>query len=281
MKPHIDDPLWTAYLLGELPETDRIRAEQLLREHPGLRSRVHQLDATLREMRDALTEETPAPAFDPLRAEAVRREADTHRLSPRVWIPTTIAALFAIGFGIAHSPWPAPLGEPAPPPSDPAPALRDTEETETTPSPPAPLYRKEAFDTEEPSTPQNDAPPPRRQSALDLESQSRLHEPPAPERPEDKNLAPSPSEAEAPVQLPGRTEDDNLGLSLETLPRNSAPTLQRSHTRKQATQKNEEGVHPKSPPAPTVTSTREKPIVQPPPTPTPTPTPTQTPAPKD
>jgi anti-sigma factor RsiW len=116
MNWNIDDPRWTAYLLAELSPQESADAEAVLKSDPALRRDVEALRETLALLHNALAE-TPAPALDDLRREAVLREKPSRPL-PFVWIPTAAAAALLVMLGLHHAqnnpPQPEALSFPAP-----------------------------------------------------------------------------------------------------------------------------------------------------------------------
>lgn len=100
MNWEIEDPRWTAFLLGELSPDEHAEAEELLRKKPQLQCDVESLKTVLEYLQTEFSQ--PAlRALEPLRKEAVLQHK-SHKTPRRLWFPTAAAALFAIGFGIAH-----------------------------------------------------------------------------------------------------------------------------------------------------------------------------------
>jgi|GEM_PF-1716514 len=108
MKNDIQDPLWTAYALGELSPSEQVEAERLLVENSDLASEVIALKQTLAFLKDELGKASDKN-FEPLRREAILQEKSHVKY---IWVPTAAAALLAVGFGISHL-VSLPRGEPA------------------------------------------------------------------------------------------------------------------------------------------------------------------------
>lgn len=100
----IDDPRWTAWLLGDLDDAERHEAEAHLAADPDLKRQVEGLRETLEVLKQAFESEPPSRELEPLRSEAVRRaeSAPGGKTALRLWLPTAAAALLALGFGLAH-----------------------------------------------------------------------------------------------------------------------------------------------------------------------------------
>ena len=125
----LDDPRWTAHLLGELPPTEQEAAERQLASDPELRHHVEAMRDTVALLHATLRTEDAERTLDPLRREAVRRAEREHRETRpfRVWGPA-VAALLALGFGIVH------LLDPAPTSFQPETDSVSSRETEPRPS---------------------------------------------------------------------------------------------------------------------------------------------------
>lgn len=108
MKNDIQDPLWTAYALGELSSSEQAEAERLLVENSDLASEVIALKQTLEFLKDELGKASEKE-FEPLRREAILQEKSHTKY---FWVPTAAAAVLAVGFGISHL-VSLPQGEPA------------------------------------------------------------------------------------------------------------------------------------------------------------------------
>ncbi len=100
MNWEIEDPRWTAYLLGELSAEERAEAEKMLKQHPHLQQEVDSLNTVLGCLQSEISKQ-PLPLFEPLRKEAVLQNPSAKK-SRSLWFPTAAAALLAIGFGVAH-----------------------------------------------------------------------------------------------------------------------------------------------------------------------------------
>ncbi len=111
-----DDPILTAYALGELPAGERASIEQLLREQPQAGTEISETREIAGILRDALHAEPAPPLAEHQRwailrmAEAVQREArgvparERDVVEPAWWgrvgVWQTIAACAVFGFGI-------------------------------------------------------------------------------------------------------------------------------------------------------------------------------------
>ncbi|MCC5846332.1 MAG: hypothetical protein JJU05_18950 [Verrucomicrobia bacterium] len=99
MNPKLTDPKWTAYVLGELTEAERARAEQELAADADLREHVEALRLTVGLTREALSQPVPG-------AEDLVRECETALAPPparfpiRYLFPTALAACLALFLGL-------------------------------------------------------------------------------------------------------------------------------------------------------------------------------------
>ena len=99
MSPELQDPKWTAYLLDELPETERRAIEQDLAAQPELRSELEALRNTLELTRQALGE--PVTGQNAITDHCRQALPLRTRKTPlRFVLPTALAAGLALFLGL-------------------------------------------------------------------------------------------------------------------------------------------------------------------------------------
>lgn len=94
----LEDPKWTAYCLGELPEAEREACEQALQADPALAAELEAHRELLQLLDTSLAH--PVPGTGHIAADCVARVAPKPRRPLRLWIPTALAASLAILFGL-------------------------------------------------------------------------------------------------------------------------------------------------------------------------------------
>jgi len=94
----LEDPKWTAYCLGELPEAEREACEQALQADPALAAELEAHRELLQLLDTSLAH--PVPGTGHIAADCVARVAPKPRRPLHLWIPTALAASLALLFGL-------------------------------------------------------------------------------------------------------------------------------------------------------------------------------------
>jgi len=100
VSPHPEDPKWTAFLLGELDAETQQSCKAEMEGDPDLRARVDALAETLQLLREAFQQ--PVSGSGDMPAACARALAPPVRKPVRFWLPTALAAMLAIGFGLSR-----------------------------------------------------------------------------------------------------------------------------------------------------------------------------------
>ena len=91
---NMDDPRWTAYVLGELTGTERDELERVLEGDSGARAYVASLREATAAIERELAAQPPTP-LDDLQRERIRRAAVARPTRRRWWIPASVTAAAA------------------------------------------------------------------------------------------------------------------------------------------------------------------------------------------